>query len=338
MIDRYIRQTTFPPIGTSGQALLRDATVLLVGCGGLGSVSADILARAGIGTLRIADRDIVELSNLQRQVLFDMDDVRERTPKAEAAANRLRRINPEIDLQPRVVDVNAHTIPALLEGVDLIIDGTDNFETRYLLNDAAVQAGLPWVYGGAVASHGMAIPIIPGTTPCLTCLFEEMPPSGSADSCDTAGVIAPILHVIAAIQCTHALRLLTNTWESPATMTDVDIWDAQWRAIPLGQKPRANCNTCGKRHFPYLTAETGLLSTVLCGRNAVQLSSPTRATLDLEALATSLERVGDITRSPFLLTAVISPYTLTIFPDGRVVIEGTSDPTEARSVHGRYLG
>jgi molybdopterin/thiamine biosynthesis adenylyltransferase len=338
MTSRYIRQETFAPIGKRGQKLLQDSSVLLVGCGGLGSVSADILVRAGIGTVRIADRDIVELSNLQRQVLFTLADVEARTPKAIAAAEHLRGINPDVTIDPRVVDVNAHSLPALLEAVDLIVDGTDNFETRYLLNDASVHAGIPWIYGGAVAGHGMSLPVIPGQTPCLTCLFEQMPPPGSSHSCDTAGVIAPILHTVASIQCTHAMKVLTRNWKPPATLTTVDIWEGVWRSIPLDTAPQESCITCQKREFPHLAAERGLQATSLCGREAVQLVPMPARPVDLSRVANKLASLGAVRQSPFLLTATIDAYTFTLFPDGRVVIDGTTDTSEARSLHARYLG
>jgi molybdopterin/thiamine biosynthesis adenylyltransferase len=335
---RYSRQTRFEPIGTAGQARLAAARVLLVGCGGLGTLIADMLVRAGVGTLRIADRDIVETSNLQRQCLFTTADAAAHLPKATAAATLLHAINPEVTIEPHVCDVTARNVRELAEGMDLILDGTDNFEARFLLNDTAQSLGIPWIYGAAVGSEGMCVPIIPGRTPCLTCLSESMPPPGSAASCDTAGVISPILHIVAARQCALALQILTDNWSPPAVLVMENVWQGTTRHIPVGSEPVTDCPCCVQHKFPYLNAEHESLAAPICGKQAVQISWPEPRAVDFALLADKLRLAGTVETNRFVLRFANEETSLTLFGDGRAVIEGTTDAARARELYAKYVG
>lgn len=339
-LDRYSRQIRFAAIGEAGQRRLAASRALVCGCGALGSVLANTLARSGVGSLRIVDRDFVETSNLQRQVLFDEDDVAAHLPKAVAAANKLRRINSEIEIEPIVSDVDHTNLPGLLENVDVIVDGTDNFETRFLLNDASVKFGLPWVYGGCIGAGGQTMTILPGETPCLRCLIQEAPPPGATETCDTAGILSPIINVIASIQAMEALKILSGHRESiQRSLLVFDLWEN--RVLPMKAAPlrdSGDCPTCGRRDFPWLSGERGTHTAVLCGRNAVQLARPGGSPLSLEALAEKLAAVGRVTRNPFLLRLAVDDYLLTVFPDGRAIIGGTDDIATARTLYARYIG
>ncbi|OYV81844.1 MAG: thiamine biosynthesis protein ThiF [Planctomycetia bacterium 21-64-5] len=339
-MDRYSRQIRFAPLGEEGQCRLLASRVLVCGCGALGSVLANTLARAGIGKLRIVDRDFVETSNLQRQVLFDEDDVAANLPKAIAAANKLRRINSEIEIEPIVADVDATNIESLLEGVDCLVDGTDNFETRFLINDAAVKLGIPWVYGGSIGAGGQTMTILPGETPCLRCLITEAPPPGTTETCDTAGILGPIINVIASIQATEAIKILAGRREAvQRSLLVIDLWENRFLAMKAGGlREGSDCPTCVQRKFEWLSGERGTHTAVLCGRNAVQLAQPGRAAVSLDALAQKLSGVGRLTRNPFLLRLEVDGYTLTIFPDGRAIIGGTDDIATARTVFAKYIG
>ncbi|HVA48274.1 MAG TPA: ThiF family adenylyltransferase [Pirellulales bacterium] len=339
-MDRYSRQIRFAPLGDDGQRRLLASRVLVCGCGALGSVLANTLARAGVGKLRIVDRDFVETSNLQRQVLFDEDDVAANLPKAIAAANKLRRINSEIEIEPIVADVDATNIERLLEGVDCLVDGTDNFETRFLINDAAVKLGIPWVYGGSIGAGGQTMTILPGETPCLRCLITEAPPPGTTETCDTAGILGPIVNVIASIQATEAIKILAGRREAvQRSLLVIDLWENRFLAMKArGLREGSDCPTCVRRKFEWLSGERGSHTAVLCGRNAVQLAQPGRAAVSLDALAQKLSGVGRLTRNPFLLRLEVGGFTLTIFPDGRAIIGGTDDIATARSVYAKYIG
>lgn len=338
-LSRYARQWRFAPLGKDGQRKLLRSRALIVGCGALGSVQANTLARAGIGSLRIVDRDFLELNNLQRQVLYDEDDVAAGLPKAIAARNRLVKINSQIEIEPHVADLDHTNIASLLDGVDLILDGTDNFETRYLINDAAVKFKLPWVYGGCLGAEGQSLTIIPGTTPCLRCLMPDTPPPGSSPTCDTAGILSPIINIIASWQCCEALKILSGHAEAISRKwTIFDLWDATIRQIKLGSLASDKCPTCSGREFPWLNGERGSQTAVLCGRNSVQLSFPDRHSIALEEMEAKLQPLGVVTRNRYLVRAQIDPYQITIFPDGRAVIGGTEDIAEAKSVYARYVG
>ena len=333
--DRYSRQFRFAPIGVEGQSKLASSTVAIVGCGALGTFQAAALARAGVGRLRLIDRDTVEWSNLQRQWLFDEVDAREQSPKATAAATKLLAINSSIVVEALPVDLNAANIEDLLEGVDLILDATDNFETRFLINDFAVERGLPWIYGAAVGSYGLAFPILPGYGPCLRCVYPE-PPSGAQPTCETAGVLNTITSLTAAWQTALATKLLVSGSASlPLRLATFDTWSFQTRQIKISIDPKCVC--CGERRFDHLDGRVRAPIS-LCGRNAVQIHER-HAALDLAALEQQLSGLGTVRRNDFaLLFSPSQQYEMTIFPDGRAIIKGTQDIGIARSLYARFLG
>jgi molybdopterin/thiamine biosynthesis adenylyltransferase len=339
-LDRYRRQMRFAPLGEEGQRRLATARVLVCGCGALGSVAADLLVRAGVGLVRIVDRDFLEADNLHRQVLFDETDVAEELPKAVAAARRLAKINSSITIEPVVADVTAAKIRSLADDVDAMVDGTDNFETRYLLNDYAVANNRPWVFGGCVGAEGQMLAILPGETPCLSCIMPEPPPAEAQPTCETAGVIGPIVSVIASLQAAEALKILSgNAAAVNRRMTIVDLWRNELRSIGIASlRDSGGCLTCGQRDFPWLEGRRGVAATSLCGRNAVQLSSASVGGVSLVELAIKLREVGRVTANAYLLRCEVDKYRLTVFADGRTIVGGTSDPAEARVVHARYIG
>lgn len=339
-LQRYARQTRFVELGEAGQRRLLASRALICGCGALGSVLANTLARAGVGRLRIVDRDFVELSNLQRQMLFDEDDLAAALPKSVAAAEKLRRINSTIEIEPIVADVDHLNIRALCDGVDVIVDGTDNFETRFLLNDAALELNLPWVYGGCIGAGGQTMTILPGETPCLRCLMPEPPPPGAAETCDTAGIVAPIINVIASIQAMEALKILSGRRDATQRgLLIFDLWENRQRQVKLDLlRESAQCAACQRRDFVWLRGERGSHTAVLCGRNAVQLTQPAGERLSLEALEQRLAGVGKVTRNPFLLRLAVDEYLLTIFADGRAIVGGTEDIATAKGLYARYVG
>src|SRR5688572_22131100 len=272
MNERYSRQILFPEIGRDGQQKLLDARVMILGCGALGASHSEMLSRAGVGHLKIVDRDFVEFTNLQRQTLFKESDASERLPKAVAAKTRIAEINSEVEVEAIVADVNQSNVEQLVKDRDVVLDGTDNFQVRYLLNDACVKLGKTWIYGAAVSSYGTTMTIIPGKTPCLRCIFEEMPDAGSSPTCDTAGVIMPIIATVSAVQVAEALKVLVgDTASLHRSLMQFDVWANDRQRIKLGG-PSPDCRTCGGRVFEYLDAETQEFSAVLCGRNAVQLA------------------------------------------------------------------
>lgn len=338
--DRYVRQIRYAPIGEEGQRRLLASRVLLCGCGALGSVLANTLARAGVGHLRIVDRDFLELNNLQRQVLYDEADVAAAVPKAIAAAEKLRRINSQIEIEPIVADVDHTNIAKLSECADLLLDGTDNFETRFLLNDAAAKFCIPWVYGGCIGAEGQTMTILPGETPCLRCLMAESPPPGTTPTCDTAGILGGIVNVVASIQAVEAIKILTGqTGAVSRALTVIDLWDNRIRQVRLDSlRENNNCPTCTGAELPWLDGRRGSHSAVLCGRNAVQLSAPERTSISLDAIAQKLDGVGTVTRNKFLLRLAVGKYLLTVFPDGRTIVAGTDDIAEAKTVHAKYIG
>lgn len=339
-LARYARQVRFAPLGEEGQRRMLASRVLIVGCGALGSVLANTLARAGVGKLRIVDRDFVELNNLQRQVLFDERDVAEQIPKAITAAEKLRAANSQIEIEPIVADVVPENILALCAGVDCLVDGTDNFETRFLVNDAALKLGIPWVYGGCIGAEGQTMTILPGETPCLRCVMAEPPPPGTSPTCDTAGITAPIINVIASLQAMEAIKILSGRREAvQRSLVVFDLWDNTIRQIKLaGLRETSDCPTCVHGKFEWLEGGRGSQTAVLCGRNAVQIAGPPGAKPSLDALAAKLAAIGKVTRNPFLLRAAIGDYVLTVFPDGRAIIGGTDDVATARGVYAKYVG
>ncbi|HEX8638721.1 MAG TPA: ThiF family adenylyltransferase [Pyrinomonadaceae bacterium] len=338
MNERYSRQILFQPIGASGQEKLSNSRVTLIGCGALGAAHAEILARAGVGFLRIVDRDFVETTNLQRQTLYSETDALNRLPKAIAAKNRIAEINSEIEVEAIVADVNYSNVEEFVKDVDLILDGTDNFQIRYLLNDACVKHDKIWIYGAAVSSYGATMTVIPNKTPCLRCIFEEMPGAGSAPTCDTAGVIQPIIASVTAIQTTEALKILTGNFDAlHRCLIQIDVWRSDWRKIKLNA-PNADCECCGKRNFEFLDAAANEFSAVLCGRNAVQIAPPQPAQIDLGNLADRLKHLGRVKINEYLLRFDAGEYELTVFSDARAIIRGTDDVTAARSVYAKYVG
>ena len=294
MNDRYSRQILFREIGRGGQEKLLNSRVLIVGCGALGASHAEMLSRAGVGKLRIVDRDFVEFTNLQRQTLFKEEDAEQRTPKAAAAKKRIAEINSEVIVEEIVADVNNSNVEQLIDGCDLVIDGTDNFLIRYLLNDACVKHGKTWIYGAAVSSYGTTMTVIPGETPCLRCIFEEMPDAGSSPTCDTAGVIMPIIGSISAVQVTEAIKLLVGYHNSlHRSLMQIDVWSNDWHRIIL-KEPDPNCKCCGSHKYEFLNAESREFSAVLCGRNAVQIAPPRPTQLDLMSFAGQLDRASPV--------------------------------------------
>jgi molybdopterin/thiamine biosynthesis adenylyltransferase len=335
--ERYLRQTLFAPLGMAGQERLLAARVVIIGCGANGSMMASTLARAGVGTLAIADRDFVELKNLQRQILFDEDDVARGMPKAVAAAERLRRANSSIKIEGTVTDVNAENIEGLIADATLVMDGTDNFETRFLVNDACVKHNIPWIYAGAVASYGMTMTIVPRETACLRCVFQREPPPGTLPTCDTAGIISPIVSVIASIASAEAIKFLVGAGKRNAGLIHVDLWENSFESFAIAR--REDCPACGQGKFEYLEGErTETLTTFLCGRNAIQVNPGRGHTLDLASLTERLRGVGKVSLNEYLLRLTVDDYELTIFPDARAIIKGTDDAAVARSVYARYVG
>jgi molybdopterin/thiamine biosynthesis adenylyltransferase len=339
-LERYARQVRYAPLGEQGQRRLLASRALLCGCGALGTVLANTLVRAGVGHVLIVDRDFVELNNLQRQVLFDEEDASAALPKAVAAAQKLRRINSEVVIEPIVADVDHTNVLGFCQGVDVILDGTDNFETRYLLNDVAVKLRIPWIYGGCLGAEGQTMTILPGETPCLRCLMPETPPPGTTPTCDTAGILAPIINVIASLEAAEALKILSgNAQAVNRSLTVVELWDNRIRQVQLASlRDAGNCPACDRGEFPWLDGQRSSHTAVLCGRNAVQLSFPERERFDLDALAEKLRGVGRVARNPFLVRLYVDEYVLTLFPDGRAIVGGTDDIATARTLYAKYVG
>ena len=338
MSERYSRQILFNGIGDEGQQRLNKSRILVVGCGALGSAQSESLARAGVGHLRIVDRDFVELSNLQRQTMFTERDARERLPKAIAASNHINEINSDVQVEPHVLDVNNSNIERLLNGCDVVVDGTDNFSTRYLINDACVKQNVIWIYGAAVGSYGVSMTIRPHQTACLRCLFEEAPPAASAPTCDTAGVIMPIINVVAAVQVSEALKVLTGNLEDlHGALVQFDLWTNEWRRINPGF-PRDDCRTCGRGLFDYLDTETNEGAAVLCGRDAIQILPTKPTAIDFVSLATRLKNIGDVKFNEYLLRFRTGEFELTVFHDARSIIRGTTEINTARSLYAKYIG
>jgi len=337
-MERYSRQILFEGIGAEGQARLRAARVLVVGCGALGSAQVEALARAGVGRLRVADRDFVEESNLQRQTMFTEHDARERLPKAIACARHVAEINADVVVEAEVLDVHQGNVERLVADCDLVLDGTDNFATRYLVNEACVKHNVNWIYGAAVGSYGVTMTIRAHVSPCLRCVFEEPPAPGSAPTCDTAGVIMPIISVVAAVQVSEALKLLTGHTESlHNSLMQFDVWQNVWRRIRLAA-PAPDCPVCAHGRYETLAADAGEFAAVLCGRNAVQLAPRNSAPLDLNALAARLSNAGEVKVNDYLVRLSAGDYELTIFRDARAIIRGTDDVQTARTLYARFVG
>ncbi len=339
-LARYARQIRYAPFGEAGQLKLAAARALVCGCGALGSVIANTLVRSGLGYVRLVDRDFLELNNLQRQVLFDEADVEAGLPKAIAATNKLRAINSQVTVDPIVTDVDFTNIEELTDGIDVILDGTDNFETRMLLNDVALKRRIPWVYGGCLGAEGQTMTILPGDTACLRCLMNDTPPPGTTPTCDTAGILAPIVNIIASLQANEALKIASgNRTAINRQLTIIDVWDNRIRQVSLESlRESGQCPACNGSDYPWLDGSRASRSAILCGRNAVQLSPPDRATMSLEKLAEKLSAVGRVTQNRYLVRATIDDFVLTLFADGRAIVSGTDDISTARSVYAKYVG
>ena len=333
--DRYSRQILFKEIGAEGQSKLSRARLVIVGCGATGSVLASLLARAGVGSIRIVDRDYVEASNLQRQSLFDENDARESVPKAIAAARQIACFNSEIIVEPKVADLVPQNVSSLLGDADLILDGTDNFETRYLINDYSVKNSLPWIYSAAVGSYAVTMNVLPGETACLGCIFPDSP-RGAIESCETAGILNSAVNLVASIGATEAMKLLVGARaKMRRTLLSWDVWRNE-QAEVSASSPRAGCRACGERNFVHLAGE-GRPHITLCGRNSVQIHERERP-VDFAEISARLDPLGSVRHNSFVLKFWRDPYEITLFPDGRAIVKGTTDTAIARSLYARYIG
>lgn len=357
-LSRYHRQMLLPQIGPDGQQRLSTSHAAIVGCGALGSCLADMLARAGVGRLTVIDRDLIELTNLQRQVLYDEQDLADALPKAEAARRRLSRINSTIRIDAVVDDVNPSNVQRLVSDADVIVDGLDNFETRYLLNDVSVKHGIPYVYGGAVATHGMTATFLPHAAPagrparewdahagpCLRCVFDAAPPAGATQTCDTAGVLGPLIGIIANWQAVEAIKILTGRFDAVSRdLTTIDVWHGEHQRLNITSAFRpGECLCCGQGNFEHLSGEYAGATASLCGREAVQIVPRGEAPIHLESLAARLGPHGKVEHNRYLLRAQLNdpsgPIELTVFPNGRAIVKGTSKPEVARGIYAKYVG
>jgi adenylyltransferase/sulfurtransferase len=334
--ERYSRQVLFAPLGEGGQRRLLASHAAIVGCGALGTFHVAALARAGVGRITIIDRDYVEPSNLQRQWLFDERDAAEGLPKAVASARKVEALNSNVKVQARIADLNADNAGALLAGADLILDGTDNYETRYLINEIAVRERLPWIYGAAVGSYGATMPILPGRTACLACLFPTEPGAG-APTCDTAGILNVAAAVIAALQVADAIKILSgNESAVQARLLSLDVWQGEPRSI-RASRPDPDCAVCGRREFSRLSQGGRGRTAVLCGRDAVQVYG-NGSQIDLPALAAALQPLGDVRCNEYAIRFIKPPHEITVFRDGRAIVKGVADVAAARSLYARYVG
>jgi molybdopterin-synthase adenylyltransferase len=339
-INRYQRQYLFEPLGEKGQKKICASRVAVIGCGALGSAIASTLARAGVGFLRIIDRDLVELNNLHRQILFDEEDAEQSLPKAIAAAQKIKAMNSQIQAEPVVTDVDFTNIENFLRDVDLVMDGTDNFDTRFLMNEACVKLGKPWIYGACVGSQGLTMTVIPRETPCLRCVFESAPAPEFSPTCDTAGIIAPTALAVASLQCTEAIKWLSGNKNALAnTLFSFNMWSREGTSSCLdGVRNRTDCPVCKKGEYAFLGGRQFSKAAVLCGRDAVQINKEGRSTVDLAVLAARLEKVGKVTLNKYAVRAEIEKFKISVFADGRVIIQGTSEPAQAKTVYAKYIG
>lgn len=340
--ERYAKQILFAEMDEAKQQQLLNSRVLLCGCGALGSVLADLLVRAGVGFLRIVDRDFVELSNLQRQVLYNEEDVANHIPKAIAASSRLKKINSDVTIEPVVADINHTNILQYAEEVDLILDGTDNFEIRFLINDVSLETNIPWIYAGVIGSHGQTMTIFPHETGCLRCLIDTPPEAGTTETCDTAGVLAPAVNVVSSLEAIDAIKILSGQKEKVAqTLTVLDVWEGSLRQMKTANlRDKGDCAACHHGERLWLTGKRGSTSTILCGRNAVQITPPTKTKINFDELAEKLKSSGKVEQNAYLLRLTLSnpDYEITLFHDGRAIVKGTEEMSIARSVYSRYIG
>jgi len=335
MIDRYSRQTLFRGIGEEGQKKLDNSHVVIIGCGALGTVIANSLVRAGVGKVRIIDRDLIEYHNLQRQVLFDEEDVRSKLPKAIAAERHLKKVNSSVEVEGVVADVHYANIERLVAGADLILDGLDNPETRFLINDVSLKHKIPWIYGGAIAAYGMTMNIIPGKTPCFRCVFPSVPPSGVIPTCDRAGVISPAPSIIASFQSAEAMKILVGAKEINRDIIFIDVWQGTFERF----KPslRLGCPACQGR-YEFLQRQFGIRPTILCGQYSVQVLDPKVEKLSLKELAVQLKPQGEVSLNESTLHFTANGHEMVIFPDGRLILKNSFDEPLARELYIKYMG
>ena len=347
-LARYNRQMLWAPIGVEGQRKLQQARVFMVGCGALGTVLANTLARAGVGHLTIADRDFIEINNLQRQVLFDETDIAEQLPKAEAAKRKIANINSAVQVDAVVSDINFKNITQFAQGQDLLLDGTDNFETRFLINDVSAKLNIPWIYGACISAMGLAMVVRPGITPCLRCIFESAPPPGMNPTCDTAGVLGPTVNVVASWQAMEAIKMLTGNIDAVSkALFSFDLWDNRYQQLNISKaREIADCPVCKHQKYEFLTGDFSSSTISLCGRNAVQVNNPAVDKVDFEQISRGLQTVGNPTFNKFMLKCSIREgqgerarnFDLTVFADGRAIIKGTNDIAVGRAVYAKYVG
>jgi len=335
MSDRYSRQTLFPGIGEEGQKKLGNSCVVIIGCGALGTIIATSLVRAGVGKVRIIDRDFIEYHNLQRQVLFNEEDIKAELPKAIAAERHLKKVNSSVEIEGIVADVNYTNIERLVTGADLILDGLDNLETRFLINDVSLKHKIPWVYGGAISSYGMTMNIIPRETPCFRCLQASPISRGIALTCDTAGVISPAPFIIGSLQTTEAMKILVGAGEINRDLIMIDVWKDEFTRLKIGH--RTDCPAC-RGEYEFLEARFGIRTASLCGQNAVQVLNPESGEISLKTLATHLEPLGEVSYNKFMLRFRVDSYEMVIFPDGRAIVKNTDDESLARGLYAKYIG
>jgi adenylyltransferase/sulfurtransferase len=338
MTNRYLKQILFEDIGKEGQQKLSGSSAVIAGCGGLGTVIANSLVRSGIGRVVIVDRDFIELDNLARQVLFDEDDIRRGLPKAIAAAEKLRRINSEVTVEPVVADLTAANVEGIFKNADVVLDGTDNFETRFLINDACVKLGIPWIYAGVVATYGMIFSIVPGETPCLQCFIKDLPAPGSAPTCDTVGVLGTAVNIIASVEVTEGLKILVGKRDSLLRkLIYIDAWQGTWNSFEI-KKDDKRCPVCDDRHFTFLKKREGIVLTNRCGQNAVQITPPTLMKISFPELTSRLKPLGEVSYNDYIFGFTIKPYEFIVFHDGRTIIKGTTDESEAKTLFAKYIG
>ena len=339
-LERYSRQMLFAPIGVDGQKRLKHSVVTLVGCGALGSVIANTLVRAGIGALKVIDRDFIEINNLQRQVLFDEHDISQNLPKAEAAVRKLRRVNSSVEIEAEVADFNPSNAVAYCVGADLILDGTDNLETRFLINDVAVKHGLPWVYGACIGAEGLVMPIIPGRTACLRCVWHEPPPPGTTPTCDTVGVLASIVGMVAGFQAQEAMKILCGREDELCDgLTTIDAWSGRLHRVDMRPAlDQGDCVCCKQGRYEFLEGDRVAAATTLCGRNAVQILPLVDVEVRLKSVFGRLPARSKPKVNEYMLKFALDGYGVTLFADGRAIVQGTSDPAEARGFLAKYVG
>ena len=335
MINRYSRQLLFPGIGKEGQRKLGKSSAVIIGCGALGTIIATSLVRAGIGEVKIIDRDFIEYHNLQRQVLLDEEDIKNELPKAIAAERHLRKVNSSVEIKGIVTDANYANIERLVTGSDLILDGLDNLETRFLINDISLKLKIPWIYGGAVSASGMTLNIIPDRTSCFRCVFPSLSHPGIIHTCDTAGVISPAPFIIGSLQSAEAMKILVNAKEISHDVIVIDVWQGTFRRFKIGR--RQDCPTC-HGNYEFLQGQFGTKTATLCGQNAVQVSNHEVAGLSLKELAAQLEPLGKVNYNEFMLRFTVANNEMVIFPDGRAILKNSNDESLARGLYAKYIG